>query len=130
MNQKEVGNRISELRNEKKMTQLQLSKLLSVDEKKVKKWEMGDEYPSVDLLPKLADTFEVSIDYLLKGEPKTQQKMLAGPPYSIYSYGRVHKYGIIDKVNEEYLAKGWRVVQSHITSAGEGEECILVVLEK
>ena len=130
MNLQEVANRLSGLRNEKKMTPLQLSKLIEVDYTEIEKWEAGERYPDVDKLPLLASAFDVSIDYLLMGETEKTQRVFVGPPYSIYSYGRVLKYGIIDKVNQDYLTKGWHVVHSHITPSGDGEECVLLVLEK
>ncbi|MFQ7799333.1 MAG: helix-turn-helix domain-containing protein [Coprobacillus cateniformis] len=34
--------------------------------KTISRWETSESYPDIDLLPKLADIFHVSIDYLLK----------------------------------------------------------------
>lgn len=54
---------LQSLRKEKKVTQEQLSSHLGVSPQAVSKWENGS-YPEGDLLPKIADYFEVSIDYL------------------------------------------------------------------
>ena len=51
------------LRKEKKVTQEQLATHLGVSPQAVSKWENGS-YPEGDLLPAIADFFEVSIDYL------------------------------------------------------------------
>lgn len=51
------------LRKEKKVTQEQLANHLGVSAQAVSKWENGN-YPESDLLPAIADFFEVSIDYL------------------------------------------------------------------
>lgn len=51
------------LRKEKKVTQEQLATYLGVSPQAVSKWENGS-YPEGDLLPRIADFFEVSIDYL------------------------------------------------------------------
>lgn len=51
------------LRKEKKVTQEQLATHLGVSPQAVSKWENGS-YPEGDLLPKIADFFSVSIDYL------------------------------------------------------------------
>lgn len=51
------------LRKEKKVTQEQLANYLGVSPQAVSKWENGS-YPEGDLLPKIADFFSVSIDYL------------------------------------------------------------------
>ena len=54
---------LQSLRKEKKVTQEQLATHLGVSPQAVSKWENGS-YPEGDLLPAIADFFEVSIDYL------------------------------------------------------------------
>lgn len=51
------------LRKEKKVTQEQLAVYLGVSPQAVSKWENGS-FPEGDLLPRIADYFSVSIDYL------------------------------------------------------------------
>lgn len=66
------------LRKEKKVTQEQLATYLGVSPQAVSKWENGS-YPEGDLLPKIADYFGVSIDYLYgraEKECRIEQKML------------------------------------------------------
>ncbi len=57
--------RIKELRKSKKMTQRQLADILFVDCSTVTKWETGKANPDFDKQQKLAELFNVSIDYLL-----------------------------------------------------------------
>lgn len=57
------------LRKEKKVTQEQLATYLGVSPQAVSKWENGS-YPEGDLLPRIADYFSVSIDYLYGREEK------------------------------------------------------------
>lgn len=54
---------LQSLRKEKKVTQEQLATHLGVSPQAVSKWENGS-YPEGDLLPRIADFFAVSIDYL------------------------------------------------------------------
>lgn len=54
---------LQKLRKEKGITQDVLANYLGVCPQTVSKWENGS-YPDGDLLPKIADFFEVSIDYL------------------------------------------------------------------
>ena len=68
MNCFSLGNTISKLRKKNNMTQLQLAERLNVSDKAVSKWENGGGYPEITILPSLAETFGVSIDYLFKGE--------------------------------------------------------------
>lgn len=51
------------LRKEKGITQEELANVLGVSPQAVSKWENGS-YPDGDLLPRLADYFNVTIDYL------------------------------------------------------------------
>lgn len=61
---------LQKLRKEHNVTQETLAAHLGVSPQAVSKWENGS-YPDGDLLPKIADFFGVSIDYLYgkgKGE--------------------------------------------------------------
>ena len=80
MDETKVGARIAKLRAEKNMTQAALGELLGVSDKTVSKWENGGCYPDVSLFPKLADTFGVTVDYLMRGEGQVMQKIAMGTP--------------------------------------------------
>ena len=58
-------NRIRELREAKKMTQLRLSVELEVSQETVSAYESGKHFPSYTALVKLSDIFGVGIDYLM-----------------------------------------------------------------
>lgn len=60
----DFGNRISDLRKSKNMTQEFLAQKLDVTAQAVSKWERGESMPDVSLLPRLAEVFGVSIDSL------------------------------------------------------------------
>lgn len=68
MKQTDVGNRIANRRKEKGLTQLQLAERLNVSNRTVSKWENGDGYPDITILPNLSDILEISIDELIRGE--------------------------------------------------------------
>jgi len=64
------GAYISKLRKEKDMTQSELGDILNVSRQAVSKWELGESFPDISILPKLAEVFNVSIDMLVNaGEP-------------------------------------------------------------
>ncbi len=63
-----VAKNISELRQEKKMTQSDLAVQLNYSDKAVSKWERGESLPDVTVLKKIADLFGVSLDYLVEAE--------------------------------------------------------------
>ncbi len=60
-----IGKIIQALRKERNLTQEQLAKFIGVSTPAVSKWESGNSYPDIELLPLLADFFNVSIDKLL-----------------------------------------------------------------
>ena len=68
-----VGKTIASLRKKKKMTQAELANLLNVSDKAVSKWESENGMPEITLFPKLAEIFEVSIDYLMTGKEAEEE---------------------------------------------------------
>lgn len=63
-----IGEKITKLRKEKGLTQLQLAEQLNISDKAVSKWESGKGDPSLEMLSSLSDFFNCSIDYLIKGK--------------------------------------------------------------
>jgi len=68
MNAAGLGRTIAKLRKKNGMTQLQLAARINISDKTVSKWENGNGFPEITVLPILSDVFGVTIDYLLKGE--------------------------------------------------------------
>lgn len=58
------GERLKELRNDRKLTQQQLAKELNVSGNTVHSWETDKQEPSMTTLLKLSNFFNVSLDYL------------------------------------------------------------------
>ena len=67
---KDVGQRIAKLRKENGWSQMGLAEKLNVSDKTVSKWENGG-MPGIDLFPKMAKLFNVSIDYLMTGNEES-----------------------------------------------------------
>ena len=65
MNPIKLHEQISFLRKQKGLTQEQLANALGVTNQSVSKWESGQCCPDIQLLPNLAELFEVSVDELL-----------------------------------------------------------------
>lgn len=71
---------ILSLRREKGYTQEKVAEMLSVSTAAVSKWECGNAYPDITLLPQLAEIFDVSLDYLFgydMAEKKTIPEVIA-----------------------------------------------------
>lgn len=71
-----IGSRIANKRREKGITQEELAEFLCVSKPAVSKWESGQSYPDITLLPVLATYFNISVDELLGYEPQmTKEKI-------------------------------------------------------
>ena len=60
-----VGERIRALRKEGSLSQVALAEKIDSNQKQVSKWERNQIEPNIDMLKRLADYFEVSVDYLI-----------------------------------------------------------------
>ena len=66
----ELGRRIAEIRKEHDLTQEGLAEICSVTRQTISNWENGKSYPDLETLVLISDTFDVSLDALLKGDRK------------------------------------------------------------
>ncbi len=60
-----VADRIKSLREQRGLTQTELSKQLGITRSSVNAWEMGISVPSTQYIVELAGIFGISTDYLL-----------------------------------------------------------------
>lgn len=68
-----IGDRIKKKRKEVGMTQLELANKLNVTDRAVSKWEQNEGNPDISILPRIADLFNITLDYLMTGvEPKKE----------------------------------------------------------
>ena len=70
-----IGENIKRKRLEKELTQEEIASHLGVSFQTVSKWERGEGYPDIEMLPVLANYFSVSVDELLGvSEPEKKSK--------------------------------------------------------
>ena len=74
MDYNKIGHLIMTERKAKKLTQAKLAEKLFVSEKTISKWEKGNGIPDTNILPKLCEIFEISINELLNGERLTKEE--------------------------------------------------------
>ena len=60
-----LNERIRELRNAAGISQVELAEKLGVSKQSVSNWENDNIQPSIEMLVKIARTFNVSTDFLL-----------------------------------------------------------------
>ena len=85
--------RLKELREEKGLLSKDFAKTMSVEPATITNWEKGNRFPKDDVLIKIADYFDCSIDYLLG---RTDDKLS-----KIYS-GTLHNQTIEIEIDKGY----------------------------
>ena len=71
-----IGEKIRELRNNTGITQEELAEILGVSNQSVSRWELGICYPDIELLPSLANYFNVTLDELVCMNEIRSEKMM------------------------------------------------------
>ncbi len=69
-----LGTRIAALRRATGLSQHQLAQILKISNSAVGMYEQGRREPSLETLAVIADTFGVSIDFLVTGRPATEEE--------------------------------------------------------
>ena len=71
MDKYKFGNKLTEYRTQKGLTQEELGKILGVSNKAVSKWENGSAMPRLDMMIKITEYFGVSIDEFIDNTVKS-----------------------------------------------------------
>lgn len=71
-----VGSNIARNRRERGLTQEELAAFLGVTKASVSKWETGQSYPDIALLPRIATYFGISIDELVGYRPQMSDQAI------------------------------------------------------
>ena len=98
-----IGERICKLRTERKLSQVQLAKLLDVSRQAVSKWENDLTSPDTIKLIQLADVLDTDVEYLATGN----HSVLKAPPQVVTMIRPVEKIVEVEKVVEKpvYIEK-------------------------
>lgn len=98
-----IGERISELRNEKKLSQGQLGDAICVSRQAISKWENGNSSPDTIHLIQLADILDTDVEYLATGRKPVYEE----PPIVLNMVQKVDR--VIEKIVEKPVIR--RVVR-------------------
>ena len=60
-----ISENIKRLRKDMRLTQEMLAEVLHISPQSISKWERGDAYPDISMLPSIANYFGVTVDALL-----------------------------------------------------------------
>jgi len=83
-----IGENIKNLRKRKEITQEDLAEYLDISFQSISKWERGDGFPDITMLPDLADFFNISIDELIGAD------RMPGGGYFYDTYKQAHEYEV------------------------------------
>lgn len=67
---------LKEQRVAKGLSQEQLAENLHIARQSISKWERGEAYPSIGMLIRLSELFDMSIDELLKGDTQLKDEIV------------------------------------------------------
>ncbi|MBQ9934695.1 MAG: helix-turn-helix transcriptional regulator [Lachnospiraceae bacterium] len=70
-----IGERLTELRIKHNMTQEEFAEYMCVTRQSVSKWETDKAYPDVEKMIKIAELYDVSLDYLIRGQEPVVEKV-------------------------------------------------------
>jgi transcriptional regulator with XRE-family HTH domain len=104
-----IGERITQLRKQKNMSQTDLGKAAGVSREIIGRYERGEVVPSVEVAKKIADAFDVSLDYLTgEGQNSTLDKKNLKRLQDIENLDqpiKEHLYFVIDNIIQNTKAK-------------------------
>ncbi len=92
-----IGERISDLRREKKLSQGQLAEALDVSRQAISKWENDQSSPDTLHLVKLADVLDTEVAYLATGVKPVYEEA----PIVVNMVKKVDKVVEVEKVVEK-----------------------------
>ena len=108
-------NRLKELRKEKKLSQKEIAKEMSISEKTLSRWENGESQIKPEKAQQLADYFGVSVGYLLgyseyRDSQEASYQLYRNDPDDPYNHVKARVYSILGddlmKILEEQYTTG------------------------
>ncbi|WP_198400966.1 helix-turn-helix domain-containing protein [Brochothrix thermosphacta] len=70
-----IGEKIKEKRSSMNLTQQELAAQLNVSRSTVSNWEVGRNYPDIEMIVNISNLLDVSLDVLLKGDDQVVAKI-------------------------------------------------------
>ncbi len=114
-----LGQQLKKLREVQELTQKNLAKKLNVGTSTVAMWETGDRHPDHEMLVKIADLFDVSVDSLL-GRYLFEEKV------DHYSE-RVKYMSELEKLREQVIKSFDRAVSEGQISEGQAKLALKII---
>ncbi|MCM3754617.1 MULTISPECIES: helix-turn-helix domain-containing protein [Bacillus subtilis group] len=108
------------LRKSKKLTQEEMAEKIGVHRGTYANYERGHRQPDYETLVKIADFFEVSTDYLLRGtDPKVQDKIFEDEAKRILSDPKTFLAARDGEVTQEILDAALEIITEQLKEGGK-----------
>ena len=109
--------RIKELREEKKLSQDNLAKLIGTSQRNIGRWENEENEPTYSQLVKLADFFDVSIDFLVGRDDMESVQRASASGFSPEELELLKNYALLSDVERRAVQN---VINGFIGNASAG----------
>lgn len=86
--------KLKQLRKEKNLSQVEMANILNVHQTAVSQWEQGRTTPDMQTLIKIADYFQVTVDYLLG---KNSENIDSYNSLTVHEKQLIKKYRLLDQ---------------------------------
>lgn len=117
-----LGSKIKELRLKKGCTQETLANALGITSQAVSRWESGESYPGVDMIPIIANYFKITIDELF-GYQNNRDTMIK----SIIS--KVNSFHIKARSDSEWIDECLSILREGLAEFPKNEELLITLAE-
>ena len=107
-----IANKIKKLRKDKELTQEALANVLGVSPQSISKWECGDGYPDITLLPSIANYFEITVDELIGNDEISAKEDIQKNYFNVeWTLDKEERLQLALKYNKKY-PRNWHIANS------------------
>ena len=133
-----IAEKIKKYRRERDLTQEALASVLGVSFQSVSKWETGDGYPDITLLPSIANYFGITVDELIGNDEISAKDDVQKNYFDVVNkLSHDERLELALKYNKKY-PRNWHIAASlmkeishhHRDKLGEYKEMLYVLCER
>ncbi|MBR5313052.1 MAG: helix-turn-helix transcriptional regulator [Clostridia bacterium] len=103
-----IAQNLRKYRKERGLTQEELAKRIDISPQSVSKWECGDGYPDIELLPAIANHLKISVDALIGNDDAGKKEDLKYFWEALYDENKLPGEGDIRERRVQFAADYWR----------------------
>ncbi len=114
-----IAENLKKLRRARELTQENVAQFLGVSFQAVSKWERGEGYPDITMLPIIANYFEVTIDDLLGNDLLSKEEKITAYCHKFWNEnGNLTMEECVDIAKKAYseFPYDWRIVEIYVMS--------------